>query len=278
MKLKPLLLLASLPIIGGLGFMAWQHYWPVQAASGWSTRLVYDDVKKAAALSFDGRNVLVTEELRNAKGRLLSIAPDGTRTTLLDNLSKPDGMAPFLGGHAFSQEWENSPVQLLKDGKLTTLFMGTDVQGLKPDGDTLYAIEDRHDHGRLMRYDAADGSLTVLRDNLSETESVEICPGDRLLYTVKKEGVIRQLDPSGKDPVVVDGITNPTFILCDKRGLWIVEDQTHLARLWLRTPDGKSQVILSHLRAPQELLPTGDNTYLLAEGGRDRVIELKAAP
>ncbi|MGY4492817.1 hypothetical protein [Pseudomonas sp. TE3610] len=278
MKLKSLLLLAGIPVVCGFGFLAWQHYWPVQAAAGWSTRLVYDNVEKAAGLGFDGANVLVTQELRNDAGSLISIAPDGTRTTLVANLSKPDGLAPFMGGHAFSQEWENKPVQLLKDGKVTPLFMGTDVQGLKPDGNRLYAIEDRHDHGRLMRYDATDGSLTVLRDNLSESESVEICPGRKLLYTAKKQGVVRQFDESGQDPVYVDGITKPTFILCDKRGLWIVEDQTHLARLWLRTPDGKLQVILSHLRAPQELLPTGDNTYLLAEGGRNRVIELKAVP
>ncbi|WP_287810997.1 PfkB family carbohydrate kinase [Pseudomonas sp.] len=130
---------------------------------------------------------------------------------------------------------------------------------------------------QMVRIDFEDAPTeTVLRDKLAQTESVEICPGGKLLYTVKKEGVVRQFDESGKDPVYVDGITNPTFILCDKRGLWIVEDQTHLARLWLRTPDGKLQVILSHLRAPQELLPTGDNTYLLAEGGRNRVIELKA--
>jgi len=276
MKLKPLLLLVSLPIIGGLGFLGWQHYWPVGAASGWSTRLVYDNVQKAASLGLDGRNVLVTEELRDDKGRLLSIAPDGTRTVVVNDLTKPDGMAPFQGGHAFSQEFDDKPVQLLKDGKVTTLFMGKDVQGLKPDGDKLYAIEDRHNDGRLMRYDAADGSVTILRDHLAQTESVEICPGGKMLYTVKLEGVIRQLDPSGNDPVYADGVTNPTFILCDKRGLWIVEDQTHLARLWLRTPDGQMHIILSHLRAPQELMPTGENTYLLAEGGRNRVIELKA--
>lgn len=276
MKLKPLLWLAAIPVVGALGFLGWQHYWPVQAAAGWSTRLVYDKVEKAAGLGLDGANVLVTEELRDDKGRLSSIAPDGTRTVIVDGLTKPDGLAPFLGGHAFSQEFDNKPVQLLKEGTVTQLFMGRDVQGLKSDGDTLYAIEDRHDDGRLMRYDAADGTLTVLRDKLAQTESVEICPGGKLLYTVKKEGVVRQFDESGKDPVYVDGITNPTFILCDKRGLWIVEDQTHLARLWLRTPDGKLQVILSHLRAPQELLPTGDNTYLLAEGGRNRVIELRA--
>lgn len=58
----------------------------------------------------------------------------------------------------------------------------------------------------------------------------------------------------------------------------MVEDQTHLARLWRVDANGHRQVVLSYLRAPQELLPLGNGHYLLAGGGRDRVLRLTVKP
>ncbi|WP_249673855.1 hypothetical protein [Pseudomonas abieticivorans] len=275
MNLKALFALPALAVACGLVFLGWQHYYPVQAASGWQVRLAHGDIPKAAALGIDDQGrLLVSEELRNAKGRIVALNPDGSRTPLIEKLTKPDGMAAFMGGLAFSQEAVDSPVQLWKNGTVTPLFMGNHVQGLKAVGNSLYAIEDRKGQGRLMRYDGDSGQLTVLRDALSESESVETCPDGKMLYTVKAAGEVRQFTEDGKDPVYLSGLKEPTFLLCDERGLWISEDQTHLARLWLLDNSGKLQVILSHLRAPQELLPMGGGKYLLAEGGRDRVIEL----
>lgn len=45
-------------------------------------------------------------------------------------------------------------------------------------------------------------------------------------------------------------------------------------RLLLIDKQGRQQTILSFLKAPQSIVPTGRGTYLLAEGGRDRVLEL----
>ncbi|MFJ3485739.1 hypothetical protein ACIPL1_20450 [Pseudomonas sp. NPDC090202] len=268
----------GLGLVAVAGFFGWQHFYPVQATSGWDYRVAYSDIRKAAALGIDEHgNILVSEELRNSQGTLWRIAPDGQRTLLVDKLTKPDGLTPFLGGHAFSQETANAPVSLLKDGKVTPLFIGQDVQGLKADGPLLYAIEDRKGDGRLLRYDSRTQALEVVRSGLSESESVELC-GDKMLYTVKEQGVVRQVSANGDDPVHVEGLKEPTFLLCDERGLWITEDQTHQARLWLLDNSGKLRVILSNLRAPQELLRTGDGQYLLAEGGRDRVLELKVQP
>lgn len=265
----------SLLLLATGGFFAWQHFAPVSAAAGWEYRVAHDDVPKAAGLAIDEQgNLLVTEELRNKKGAMRRIARDGQRSLVLDGLTKPDGLAAFMGGFAFSQETADAPVSLLKDGKVTTLFMANDGQGLKADGPLLYAIEDRKGDGRLMRYDARTETLEVLRDNLSESESIEICPGNKMLYTVKEQGVVRQLSEDKADPVYLDGLKEPTFLLCDERGLWIVEDQTHQARLWLLDNNGKLQTVLSNLRAPQALLPTGPGHYLLAEGGRNRVLAL----
>jgi len=170
----------SLLLLATGGFFAWQHFAPVSAAAGWEYRVAHDDVPKAAGLAIDEQgNLLVTEELRNKKGAMRRIARDGQRSLVLDGLTKPDGLAAFMGGFAFSQETADAPVSLLKDGKVTTLFMANDGQGLKADGPLLYAIEDRKGDGRLMRYDARTETLEVLRDNLSESSPSKSAPATR---------------------------------------------------------------------------------------------------
>lgn len=258
-----------------LGFFAWQSFYPVQAAGDWRVQVIYRDVPKAASLApLDDGSLLVSQELRDGKGSLVRIHPDGAREVLVGNLSKPDGMAAVNGGWVFSQEQGDAAVGFLKDGKVTELFRGTNVQGLWNDGDDLYAVEDRKGEGRLLRYRWSDGSLTVLRDRLSEVESVTRCDDGRMLYTEKKKGVVRQLNEDGSDPVILAGLNQPTFLMCDPRGLWISEDSTHRARLLLVDAEGRQNTVLSFLKAPQSIVASGRGTYLVAEGGRDRVLEL----
>jgi hypothetical protein len=193
---------------------------------------------------------------------------------VVGQLSKPDGMLATRGGWVFSQESAGLPVSFFKDGTVTELFKGESVQGLWDDGDDLYAIEDRKPVGRLLRYRWSDQSLSVVRDQVQEGESVVRCTDGRMLYTEKKKGVVRELSADGSDPVVLAGLNQPTFLMCDERGLWINEDATHRARLLLIDKQGRQQTILSFLKAPQSIVPTGRGTYLLAEGGRSRVLEL----
>lgn len=276
--IKVTLAVSASLVVGALGFFSWQQFYPVSAAPGWTVRVAYDDVKKAAALGLDVNGaVLVTEELRNRQGRLLQIGADGSRTTLADELSKPDGLASFQGRLVFSQEGGEHPVISLHNGVMTPLFSGINVQGLKADGDLLYAVEDRKGEGRLLRYQASDQSVSVLREHLDEAEAFEICPNRQMFYTEKAKGVVRRLSEDGSDPVLLDGLKEPSFLLCDARGLWITEDRTHLARLLLLDSSGELRVILSFLKAPQELLPVGEGKYLLAEGGRNRVLEVSVA-
>lgn len=173
-----------------------------------------------------------------------------------------------------SQETGDAPVSFLKDGVVTELLRGENVQGLWVEGDDLYAIEDRKKNGRILRYRWSDQSLTVLRDNLHEGESIARCTDGRMLYTEKKKGVVRKLTDDHSDPVVLKGLNKPTFLMCDERGLWVNEDSTHRARLLLIDPQGRQQTILSFLKAPQSIVRIGDGTYLLAEGGRDRMLKL----
>ena len=258
-----------------LGFFAWQSYYPVSAADGWSVRVVHRDVPKAASLMpmADG-SLMLSQELDDAKGSIVRIHPDGSREVVVASLSKPDGMVPTRGGWVFSQESADLPVSFFKNGVVTPLFQGQSVQGLWVEGDDLYAIEDRKPVGRLLRYRFSDQSLSVLRDQVQEGESIVRCTDGRLLYTEKQKGVVRELSEDGSDPVVLSNLNQPTFLMCDERGLWINEDSTHRARLLLIDKQGRQQTILSFLKAPQSIVPTGRGTYLLAEGGRSRVLEL----
>lgn len=276
---RQLLLACAVLVLAALGFFAWQSFYPVQASGDWSFQVAYRAVPKAASLApLPDGSLMVSQELRGSTGSIVRIRPDGQRETLVGNLSKPDGMTAAQGGWVFSQEEGEAPVSLLKDGKVTPLFSGINVQGLWNDGEDLYAIEDRKGDGRLMRYRWSDGSLTVLREGLSETESITRCSDGRLLYSEKEAGVVRQLTEDHSDPVVLSGLNQPTYLMCDHRGLWISEDSTHRARLLLVDPQGEQRIVLSFLKAPQSIVPTDRGTYLVAEGGRDRVLELLPPP
>lgn len=262
-----------------LGFFAWQSFYPVQAATGWDVEVLHRGVTKAASLlpQADG-SLLVSRELDDGRGSILKITATGERVVLIDNLSKPDGMVAAQGGWVFSQEGGLAPVSLSLDGQVTRLFDGESVQGLWNEGNYLYAIEDRKGNGRLMRYDWSSGQLDVLRSGLTETEGLTRCSDGRLLYTEKANGRVRSLSDDGSDPVVVDGLRNPTFLYCDQRGLWISEDNTHRARLLRIDADGSQQTVLTFLKAPQAIIADGIGGYLLAEGGRNRVLRLTPAP
>ena len=47
-----------------------------------------------------------------------------------------------------------------------------------------------------------------------------------------------------------------------------------MARLLLMDKSGTQHVVLDHLRSPQTLLPVAPRRYLLAEQGRNRILEL----
>lgn len=262
-------------LASALGFFAWQSFYPVQAADGWDVQVLHRSVDKAASLLplADG-SLLVSRELDDGRGSILKITAEGDRVVLIEGLSKPDGMVAAQGGWVFSQEGGKAPVSLARDGQVTRLFDGESVQGLWNDGDYLYAIEDRKGNGRLMRYDWHSGQLEILRSGLTETEGLTRCSDGRLLYTEKGAGQIRALSEDGQDPVVASGLRNPTFLLCDQRGLWISEDSTHRARLLRIDADGQRHTVLTFLKAPQAIVPDGKGGYLLAEGGRDRVLRL----
>jgi hypothetical protein len=78
--------------------------------------------------------------------------------------------------------------------------------------------------------------------------------------------------------VIRQNLNKPSFLFCDDEGLWITEDATHDARLMLLGPDGGLQVIARRLRAAQTFLPLGNDRFLLADQGRNRILELERLP
>lgn len=276
--IKTLLLLVSLTVVIGGGFLLWQHYFPVVANNAWQYRVVHNNIEKASAIyqEQDG-SLIVAEELNKSRGRIIRIAPNGERSVLFKNLNKPDGITPYAGGIVFSQEGGAYPVNWLKDGKVYNLFQGTNVQGLIAEGNFLYAVEDRGPNSRILRYDSTNKQVEVIRENLNEAETLAICPNGQKFYNEKEANRVRLLTADGSDPIILNHrkTREPSILKCNSQGLWITEDSTHRARLMLLRPDGKLKVILSHLKAPQQLLEIEAGKYLLAEGGRDRIIEIE---
>lgn len=273
---KKLLLAVCALLAAALSFLAWQHFYPVTSAADWTTRVYLDDFAMPSAMARDGGGVLyITHELTKQRGSLVRQLPDGSLQEVMTGLDKPDGLASFRGGIVISQEGGEYPVLWQHDGRVDTLFVARNIEGVDADAEHVYAVEDQKGDGRLLRYAPADGRVTVLRGGLVEAEGVAACPDGRLFYSEKKHGWVKEYHPAAKDdPVVVDGLNAPGFIMCSREGLWIAEDATHGAKLFLLDASGRLQEILAHLRSAQTIFPLAPGRLLVAEQGRNRILEI----
>lgn len=266
----------ALVLLVGAGIPAWHHLYPPIAAQGWRYQVHLDDIDRVSALLPDGQGRLFfSQELQDGKGRILLAGPGGRHSEVQTGLYKPDGMVRYRGGVAFSQEQGQHPVLWMNDQGTRQLFSADSIEGMTTDGHYLYAVEDLHGTGRLLRYDPETDSVTTLRSGLDEAEAVAYCPDGRLFYSEKTSGQVRQLQENGMDPVAIDGLREPGFLLCNREGLWVTEDATHMARVLLLDTHGNLNVVLSHLRSPQTIVETAPGRYLVAEQGRDRVLQLE---
>jgi hypothetical protein len=80
-----------------------------------------------------------------------------------------------------------------------------------------------------------------------------------------------QCQITGPNIVVADGLNAPGFVQCTSDGLWITEDATHMARVPLLDTGGQLQIILTHLRSAQSIIPLAAGRQLPAgsTGGVD---------
>lgn len=265
-------------VVPGLAYPAWRHFYPVTASSDWQYQVFKADIDRVSALALDARGRLyISQEFSDGKGTILRQNRDGSLKTVLHGLSKPDGLAAFGHGVAVSQEADKLPLLLLQGDTTEPLFSSDSVEGIASDGHYLYVIQDKQ-RGRLLRYDPSNGEVVTLREGLSEGEAVTVCADGRLFYSEKKKGWIKQWQASGEDVLVQAGLNQPGFLLCTADGLWITEDSTHMARLLLLDSSGELQVVLQHLRSAQTIIAVAPGRYLLAEQGRQRILELKRRP
>ena len=109
---------------------------------------------------------------------------------------------------------------------------------------------------------------------LTKRRRSPVCPDGQLFYAEKTRGWVKRLKEDGADETVWSGLNQPGYLLCTEEGLWVSEDATHMARLLLMDKSGTQHVVLDHLRSPQTLLPVAPRRYLLAEQGRNRILEL----
>jgi hypothetical protein len=280
-RYKTALFLAVLVVLVSIvSFLAWQRYFPATAAAGWSVKPYLDDVPMVSALAGDGQGGLyVTREKNKQQGSLFRQRPDGSIQEVMAGLDKPDGLLAYRGGILLSQEGGEYPVLWLHDGRVDQLFKGNSIEGIDSDAKYIYAIEDLKADGRLLRFDPVTGQVVVLRSGLREAEGVAACPDGRLFYSEKKHGWVKQYRAdAAADPVVHGGLNLPGFLMCNGDGLWIAEDGTNRARVLHAGPSGNLQVVLSHLRSAQTILQLAPGRLLVAEQGRNRILEISRSP
>lgn len=275
LELRPWLLLIVATLAPALAYPAWRHLYPVLSAPGWDYQVFHDGIERVSALVREPQGTLfISQEFADGQGTILRRGADGRLDEVLHGLSKPDGLALYRDGVALSQEGGHLPVLLLQGDQAKPLFRADNVESLSSDGHYLYAIEDKK-LGRLLRYDPDTGAVLTLRDGLDEGEAITACADGRLFYTEKRKGWVKQWQANGTDQLVQANLHEPGFLLCSADGLWISEDSTHMARLLLLDPAGQLQVVLQHLRSAQSIIALEPGHYLLAEQGRNRILELK---
>lgn len=274
-QIRPWLPLTALIVLSISAYAAWRHYFPVIPADGWSVAVHADDLPGVSALALAPQGgLLISQTPTTHSGVIQTLHADGSITRHISGLAKPSGMLAYRNGIVFGQEAGTHPVTWWSGAHERLLFEGNGIEGLTSDGHYLYAIEDLRRNGRLLRYDPQKDVLEVLRNGLVQGEGLAACADGQLFYTLKGAGQVLAYSPDGQDRVVLDGLQSPGFLLCNRDGLWISEDTTHMARLLLLTRDGQLRTVLSHLRSAQTLLALPDERYLLAEQGRSRILLL----
>ncbi|MBN2646041.1 MAG: hypothetical protein JXR59_11295 [Desulfuromonadaceae bacterium] len=267
-----LLTLAGAAVVVGWG--SYRHFAPVTADESWQFRVFKDGIERVSALAADGDTALfVTQEFYNGKGRLLRLDPDGRTSCVLEQLSKPDGLTQFHNALVISQEGGQQPLLLMENTQVSPLFWAKNIEGIASDNHFIYAVEDLP-RGRLLQFDPGHNQLRVLRSGLHEAEGVCVAGDGRIFYAEKESGTIKQWNPDGVDRILMSGLNQPGYLCWSDEGLWITEDATHGARLLLLSDNGRLQVVLDHLRSAQTLLPLHNGHFLLAEQGRNRILEI----
>lgn len=275
------LLAVGMLIIAALVF-AWLRFAPVSANDGWQYRVVQEDLDRITALAqlADGSLVASLSPKQGAgkpgEGRLVQLemvsgSAGGGYKVLADRLYKPAGLLPYKGGIVVTQEFSGQPVLWWRDGQMLPL-----LTLVKPESIAVTAagrwlvIEDASD-GRLLEINPEDVGQKILFQGFTAGEG--LCIGrQQRIFVVDSKGndLLEYVD--GKMKKLGGKLNGPGFLRCTADGIWITEDVTNNGRLIFYDYQ-EFHVVASRLHSPQSVLEYGENSVLVAEQGRSRLLE-----
>lgn len=125
----------------------------------------------------------------------------------------------------------------------------------------------------MLHYDHTMKQLEVLYAEGDGMEGITRCPDGALYFSEKRLGKVYRFNEVNSPELVIEGLKKPNYLLCTPEGLWITEDATAHARVLLFA-DGEISVIARHLRSAQTIIEAGERRMLVAEQGRNRILEL----
>jgi len=247
----------------------------ISSHDDWKHSILYTDLPEVSGLQSLGSSIYVTFETRNYDGKLVSIV-DGVRSTIVSGLQKPDGLTTSLGSLVYTQEFGESPVYEVIDGIPHGLFMADGAEGIDStlNGD-LYVIEDRPG-GRILKYERSTGKTSELATELEAGEGICAMDSGVVYFSERDKGIVNKIQ-DGEISEYLTGLIKPGFLLCDNesQSILITEDRRNYGRLLHSSEPHQIQVMATGLSAPQAVAINFEGRLLLAEQGRNRVIQFE---
>lgn len=241
-------------------------------SNDWQITTAFIDLPEVSGLQIDGDSVYATLETRKNDGQIVFLS-DGTRTTIVPGLQKPDGLATSLGRLIYTQESGLLPVFELDNGISTRLFDANSAEGVDStiNGD-VFVVEDRKE-GRVLKYERSSGLVTVLASGLDEAEGICVMESGDVFYSEKGKGEVFRIR-EGVIDLYLNDIKSPGYLYCDEatQSIWITEDRHNFGRLLYSSHANDYSVVASGLKSPQSITFSSKNSFLLAEQGRGRIL------
>lgn len=257
--------------------LAWLRFSPVTVAADWKYDVLQENLDRITSLArlSDGR-LLATLSAKQRAGQLgggqlvqLDIA-GGKYTVLAGKLYKPDGLMPYKNGVVITQEFSDQPVLLWSESRINPIFMLVKPESITATQNGRWLIVEDAMNGRLIEFNPQDGKQAILYTGFEAGEGV--CVGrDQRIFVVDNKGSDLLEFVNGEMKKIVSGLNGPGFLRCTDSGIWITEDVTNNGRL-LFYDYQNLQVLARHLHSPQSVLEDGDNSILVAEQGRSRLL------
>ena len=268
-------IIASL-ILGALLLVA-IVLWTLSISSheDWQYSVLYTDLPEVSGLQSHGSSIYVTFETRNYDGKLVSIV-DGNRSTVVSGLQKPDGLTTSLGSLVYTQEFGESPVYEVINGVPHGLFITDCAEGIDStlNGD-LYVVEDRLG-GRVLKYERSTGKISELATDLESGEGICAMESGVVYFGERDKGIVYKIQ-DGEISEYLTALNSPGFLLCDdeSQSIWITEDRRNYGRLLHSSAPHQIKVMATGLSSPQAVTINSEGRLLLAEQGRNRVIQFE---